>query len=440
MRDLFPMPEMGNVNLSDQERTILRSSLIDRFLKYVKIDTQSEEDVEGRYPSTEKQKVLARLLVEELKSLGLTDAAMDAYGIVTATLPANYPTEPGHDIPVLGLLAHLDTSPEVSGTDVKAVYHAKYNGDDIILPGDSTQVIRVADNPELSVKVGADLITSDGTTLLGADDKAGIAEIMTLLELLSIRSDVIHGTLRIGFTPDEEVGGGTRYFDVSRFGADFAYTVDGGSLGEIEDETFNGSVADFIVRGRNVHPGYAKGKMVNAVRIASSIIAALGDDPAPEETEDREGYLHPYIVKGGVESVHLRVLIRDFEVTGMEQKSERLESIRKDVLAAYPGSKISLSISPQYANMHMKLSEDPRPVEFAIEAVRQAGIKPVKKSIRGGTDGARLSFQGLPTPNIFTGGHNFHSRMEWIAVEDMVACVEMLVHLVQIWSKASRSP
>ncbi|MBN2031388.1 peptidase T [bacterium] len=413
----------------------MRQYLVKRFLRYVKIDTQSQEDVEGRYPSTEKQKNLSRLLVKELRALGLKDAAMDKNGIVMATLPCNLTEAQSKKIPVIGFLGHVDTSPDVSDENVRSIVHEKYNGGDIILPGDKTQVIKVNDNPDLKHYVGKDIITSDGTTLLGADDKAGIAEIMTMVDYLRNHPDMKHGKLRIGFTPDEEVAMGTKYFDIKAFGADFAYTVDGEGVGQIENETFNAAGAVFDIKGVSMHPGYAKGKMVNALRIAADIIKALEDDPAPETTEKREGYLHPYTVNGGADHVTLKLIVRDFEKEAMMVKRDRLQEIQKQMAVKYPKAVIDLDIKDQYENMRFMLEKDPRPIEYAMEAVRRVGIEPKLHYIRGGTDGAKLSSRGLLTPNIFSGGKNFHSRLEWVAVEAMEKAVETLVHLVQIWTE-----
>jgi len=411
----------------------VRAELLDRFLRYVKIDTQSREDVSDRFPSTEQQKDLSGLLKEELKELGLTDAEMDEYGYVMATCPGNL----SKDIPVIGFLGHVDTSPEVSGKDVKPIMHQNYQGGDIVLSGDKTQVIRVDDNPELKKCIGHDIITSDGTTLLGADNKAGIAEILTMLSYLNQHSNIKHGPLRIGFTVDEEVGLGTRYFNVKKFAADFAYTVDGGMVGEVENETFNGAVAIFDVKGINLHPGYARGKLVNSIRITADIVKALEDEPAPETTEKRVGYFHPYILKGGVERTVIKVLLRDFDMEGIDKKRERLEGIQRQIHQKYPGADINLEVKDQYRNMRPKLEEDPRVVDYAMEAVKRSGIEPHLQIVRGGTDGARLCYEGLLTPNIFTGGMNFHSKLEWIPVSAMEKAVETLVNLVRIWTERS---
>ena len=415
----------------------MRKALLDRFLRYVRIDTQSKEDVEGRYPSTQKQLDLAKVLKRELEGLGCSDVMLDEHGIVYATLLSNLTKSEIVRVPAIGFLGHLDTSPEVSGVNVTPVLHRKYPGGDIKLPGDSSQVIRAADNPEMKKYIGDDIVTADGTTLLGADNKAGIAEILTALEHFNAHPEIRRPTLRIAFTPDEEVGGGTRHFDVKSFGADFAYTVDGEKAGEVENETFNAALAVFAVKGINLHPGYAKGKMVNAVRIVADLIRELASDPAPETTQKRMGYLHPYGVEGGVDRASLKVLIRDFGESGMNAKSKRLEAIRSKVSAMHPKGDIALEIKTQYQNMKVKLDEDPRTVEYALEAVKRAGLKPRLQIIRGGTDGAKLCFMGLLTPNIFTGGMNFHSKLEWIPVKAMELAVMTLVNLAQVWVEKS---
>jgi len=415
----------------------MSSTMIDRFFRYVKIDTQSQEGIEDKYPSTDKQRELLKLLVEELQELGLKDAAMDKYGYVMATLPSNLSLDEEKKVPVIGLIAHVDTSPEVSGENVKPLIHRNYQGDDIGLPGDPDQVLRLDENPALKDHIGHDIITSDGTTLLGADNKAGITEIMGMIEYLNAHLDIKHGTLRIGFTPDEEVGAGTKFFDVKKFGADYAYTVDGETVGEIENETFNAAAATFTVHGVNVHPGYAKNKLVNAIKIVSDIITELKADPSPETTEKREGYLHPYVFEGGVEKASVKYLIRDFEKVGMDEKAERLKQVCEVMVERFPKAKIELEIKESYQNMKVKIDEDPKTVEYALEAVSRAGIEPQLQLIRGGTDGARLCFMGLLTPNIFTGGHNFHGKLEWIAVQAMEEAVDTLVQLVQIWVEKS---
>jgi len=415
----------------------MRQELMNRFFRYVQIDTQSQEDVKDRYPSTEKQKTLGRLLTDEMKDLGLQDAGMDEYGIVMGTCPGNTDPDQSLKIPVIGFLSHLDTSPDVSGEKVKPILHPNFQGEDIVLSGDGTQVIRMDENPALKACMGEDIVTSDGTTLLGADDKAGIAEIMTMLSYLQTHPEIKHGPLRIAFTPDEEVGMGTQHFDLAKFGADYAYTVDGGGTGEIENETFNAAMGIFSVKGTNLHPGYAKSKLVNSIRIIADIVEILENDPAPETTEGREGFYHPHVIDGGVERTRLKVLLRDFETEGIDEKVNRLKRIRKAVQEKYSRAQIDLEIKHQYKNMRLKLAEDPRVVDYAMEAVRRTGLESRLRFIRGGTDGADLCYRGLLTPNIFTGGMNFHSTLEWIPVPAMEKSVETLVNLVQIWVEKS---
>jgi len=415
----------------------MRAKLVERFLRYVQIDTQSQEEVSDSSPSTAKQKDLARLLVSELQELGLADASMDEFGIVMATLPGNLSPAENKRVPVIGFIAHLDTSPEVSGANVKPQIFTNYAGQDLVLPGDPSVIISTAENPELLQHRGGEIITSDGTTLLGADDKAGIAEIMTMLDYLRQHPEVKHGTIRIAFTPDEEVGAGTLHFDVQKFGAKYAYTVDGENPGEIENETFNASSATFTIHGVNVHPGYAKNKMVNAIKIAAEIIKLVGKEPKPEYTEKKEGYLHVHTIEGGVEKVILRLLIRDFTEEGIQLRSQKLQQIRDKIAAQFPKAQIELEIKESYKNMLVKLQECPQVIEYALEAVRRAGLEPITKAIRGGTDGAKLCFMGLLTPNIFAGGHNFHSKREWIAIGDMELAVQTLINLVQIWIENS---
>lgn len=411
-----------------------RSLFLDRFMLYVQYDTQSSEESET-YPSTRKQLELSKQLVSELKELGLQDVELTEHGYVFATLPSNV----DHAVPTIGLIAHVDTSPDVSGKDVKAVIHNNYKGGDIILPGDKSQIIEFANNPALKNCIGHDIITSDGTTLLGADNKAGIAEIMGAMAYLIRNPEVKHGKVRIAFTVDEEVGTGTKYFDVKKFGADFAYTIDGETAGEIEDETFCADTAIVKVKGVNVHPGYAKGKMINGIKIAAEFIERLPKDSlSPETTEKREGYLHPNNIKGGVELTEITFLVRDFTVEGLKEKETYLKNLADELSQKYSPAYVDVEIKESYRNMKYKLDEHPQVVEYALEAVRRAGLKPVKNIIRGGTDGARLSFMGLPTPNIFTGGHNFHSQKEWISVQDMEKAVETIVHLLQIWVEKNR--
>jgi tripeptide aminopeptidase len=373
---------------------------------------------------------LGAVLVEELEEMGL-EAQMDKHGYVTGELPGNAKKK----TPTIGLIAHMDTSPGVSGANVKPQIHRDYKGGDIVLSGDSSQVIRVEDNPLLAKQIGNDIITSDGTTLLGADNKAGIAEIFDAVHHLVAHPEIEHGTIKIAVTPDEEVGTGTKYFDVEKFGADYAYTVDGETAGEIDNETFCADTVTLTIHGINVHPGYAKDKLVNSIKIAAEIIDQLPRNAlSPETTEKREGYLHPNSISGGVESTTIKLLIRDFTVDGLKKHEEMLRILADKVMAKHPRARLDFQVEEPYRNMKYKIDEDPRVVEYAMEAVRCAGLEPKLHMIRGGTDGARLSYQGLLTPNIFTGGHNFHSKLEWIAVQDMQKAVEVILHLVQIWA------
>lgn len=405
--------------------------LVERFLRYVRIDTQSQEDVD-KTPTTAKQLTLAHLLAQELGALGVTDVQIDQFGFVTATLAAHLPPGTIARVPTLGLLAHMDTSPAVASADVKPRI-IRYTGGDIVLPGNPGQVIRAADNPELAKYVGQEIITTDGTTLLGADDKAGIAEIMELLARLKEHPEIHHPKLRIAFTVDEETSTGIEQFDIARFAADYAYTVDGGTLGEIENETFNADQAVLSVTGVSTHPGTAKSKMVNSVRILADFITHLPAHISPENTEKREGYLHPYLgaLETGESSV--KILMRDFDLEGLAAKEKILEQIRDDLAYRYPRARIHLEIKPQYRNMRYQLDKAPFLIDYAREAARRAGLEPRLTAIRGGTDGANLTARGLLTPNLFTGGENFHSQREWIPVPAMHKAVDTLVNLVQIW-------
>jgi len=409
-------------------------TVVDRFLKYVKYDTQSSEESDT-FPSTEKQKILGAELVNELKDMGLADAQMDEHGYVTATLEATTQKK----VPTIGFIAHLDTSPDVSGKDVKPVIHKKYQGGDIVLPGDPMQIIRFADNPELAHQLGNDIITSDGTTLLGADNKAGIAEIFAAIQFLVSHPEIEHGRIRIAVTPDEEIGQGTKYFDVKKFGADYAYTIDGETLGQVEDETFCADTVNIKIRGKNVHPGFAKNKMVNSIKLAARLIELLPkNELSPETTEKREGYVHPNNFNGTVEQTTIKFIVRDFTVEGLRDHETLLKNLADQVVADYPEARVDFEIVESYRNMKYKIDEDYKVVEYALEAVRRAGIEPRKSIIRGGTDGARLSYQGLLTPNIFTGGHNFHSKLEWISVQDMQKAVAVIVNLAKVWAEKAK--
>ncbi len=413
----------------------IRSDVVERFLRYVKVDTQSKEGVEDRYPSTEKQLNLARMLVEELKKVGAEEVQMDKNGYVTAALPRNIPAgvPAAARIPTVGLLAHLDTYPEVSGKDVKPIIHENYPGGEIALAKYPEKPILPKDNPELERYKGDDIITSDGSTLLGADDKAGIAEIMTLLSMLKSDPSLPHPRIRVGFTPDEEVGNGTKFFDTQAFGADVAYTVDGSGMGEVEDETFCADTASVEITGIDVHPGYAKDKMVNAVRLAAGFISRIPAENVPETTEDRQDYLHPYQVTGNVSAAKITVLVRSFTEDGLRQMESRLERIRDQLIGEEPRAQVRVEIKESYRNMKLVLDKHPAVVTHAEEAVRRCGLEPKRMAIRGGTDGARLCFEGLPTPNLSAGGYNFHSRQEWVPVGAMVKAVEVLKALMAIY-------
>jgi tripeptide aminopeptidase len=412
-----------------------KETVLDRFLRYAKIDTQSQEDSES-YPSTAKQFDLLRLLVDELKALGVEDAAIDQHGYVTGSLPATLPPPLASKAPTIGFIAHVDTSPAITGAGVKPTIHKNYRGGDIVLPGDTSQVISTKEYPNLEKRyVGMDIVTSDGTTLLGADDKAGIAEIMTAVDVFIRNPDLGRGAIKIGFTPDEEIGAGTKHFDVKSFGADFAYTLDGGPLGEIEFETFNAFLAVIKIQGVGVHPGYAKGKLVNAIRVVADIVTRLPKDMAPETTEAREGYIHPYDFQGQAEAVTLKLLLRDFDMEGIEREKTILTGIVEDVRSLYPKAKIDLEFKEQYLNMRYPLEKDTRVLRYAEEAIRRAGIEPHYTLIRGGTDGAKLTYAGLLTPNLFAGGEAFHSKIEWVPVQVMEKAVETIISLALVWAE-----
>ena len=410
----------------------LRERVLERFLRYVRIDTQSDEKSDT-YPSTEKQFDLLRPLVVELKAIGLTDAAIDEWGYVMATIPA---TTAKTNVPTIGLLAHVDTSPEMPGAGVKPIVHTNYRGQDLALPDDPTAVLRFADNPWLAEQVGNDIVTASGTTLLGADNKAGVAEVVTVAEYLMQHPEIPHGAIRIGFTPDEEVGRGTEHFDVAKFGAFCAYTLDGETLGELEMESFCADAMTVTFQGFNTHPGYAKGRMVNAIKVAADFISRLPEDRlSPETTAGYEGYVHPYVVTASVERTAVRLLIRDFKVPGLAEKEAFLAELASATEADWAGCSVEIRIEESYRNMGVILDLHPQVVDNAREAIRRAGLTLRERPIRGGTDGSRLSFMGLPTPNLFAGEHNFHSRLEWVSAQDMEKAVETVVQLVQVWEE-----
>jgi tripeptide aminopeptidase len=406
------------------------SQLAERFMRYVQVDTQSDP-FSTSFPSTEKQKDLSRLLVEELMAMGIDDAELDGNGYVYATIPA---TATGK-IPVICLCAHVDTSPDSSGTSVRPILHKHWDGSDIVLPGDPDQVIRTKEHPYLLGKTGDDIITSSGTTLLGADDKAGVAIIMELARYLLEHPDILHGAIRILFTPDEEVGRGVDHVDLRKLGADYGYTLDGGELGSIEDENFSADGVQVTINGISAHPGFARGKLVNAIKIAAEFIDRLPKSRlSPETTEGREGFFHPVHLSGQAESATVDFIIRDFDTGRLREHEAYLEQLLTDTVSAYPGATWTFTVKEQYRNMKEVLDRHPQVTAFAEEAIRRAGIKPLKMSIRGGTDGARLSFMGLPCPNLFTGEMNFHSKQEYVSVQDMEKSVAVLVELVKIWA------
>lgn len=410
----------------------MQETVLDRFLRYVKVNTCSKEESET-YPSTACQWDLLRLLEGEMKTLDLQDVKLDQWGYCFGTLPGNSPKK----VPTVAFIAHVDTSPEVSGEGVKPVLHRNYQGGDITLPGDPEQVIKVAENPNLAKQVGHTLITADGTTLLGSDDKAGIAEILTMADHLLSHPEIKRGPLRFVFTPDEEVGMGTAHLETATIAADYAYTVDGGELGEIENETFNAAGATLTVKGFNVHPGYAKDKMVHAGRIAARFVEMLPALAAPETTTGRQGYWHPLSINGDVSNATVKMILRDFEWSGIEAKVKYLEHCVEVLRAQFPRAGIELAWKEQYRNMRYPIDQDPKVVENAMEAARRAGVEPLLHFIRGGTDGSALTLKGLLTPNIFTGGHNFHSKQEWNSVEWMEKAVQVLVETVKVWEERS---
>ena len=406
-----------------------RESVVDRFLRYVRIDTQSKED-EPDTPSTKTQWTLAQMLADELRHLGAANVRVSEHCMVYATIPGNAKA------PTVGLLAHVDTSPAVSGADVKPIIHENYRGGDIVLPGDPTQVIRAAENPVLADLVGDDIITTDGTTLLGSDDKAGVATIMTLVDTLIANPDIKRGNVAIGFTCDEEIGKGIDKFDVEEFGATYAYTVDGDQLGEISDETWSARVATFTFHGKSTHPGTAKGVMVNSIYAFADFLSRMPHDMLPETTEGRVGFVHPYVGTADVERSSVKLILRDFDMSGLDEKEQLLRELAADVEGAYPGVTVEIDVREQYKNMKEILKNHPELIENVMEAARRAGLSPYTKPIRGGTDGSKLTFRGLPCPNIFTGGQNFHSKQEFNSRRGLEKTTETLVNLVQIFAES----
>ena len=410
----------------------LRSACLDRFLHYVTFDTQADENSET-YPSTPKQLELLKHLLKELKGIGLKDAAMDEYGYVFATIPA---TTKKPNVPVIGFIAHVDTSPEMPGAGVKPIVHKNYQGQDLVLPDDPKPVLKFKDNPALAEQIGCDIVTASGATLLGADNKAGVAEIVAVAEYLMKHPEIPHGAIRIGFTPDEEVGNGTKHFDVKKFGAACAYTMDGETKGEIEMETWSADAITISFQGNNTHPGYAKGKMVNAIKVAADFINRLPKDGlAPETTEGYDGFVHPYVVNASVEKTSVKLLLRDFKTPKLREQEAFLTKLAKETVAGWPGAAVEFKVDESYRNMKEVLDNHPQVVENAREAIRRTGLTLREHPIRGGTDGSRLCFMGLPTPNIFAGEHNFHSRLEWVSAQDMEWAAKVIVELAKVWEE-----
>ncbi|MCC8424659.1 peptidase T [Mucilaginibacter sp. UR6-11] len=408
-------------------------TVTERFLRYVKIDTQSDPE-STTCPSTEKQKNLGKLLVDELLEIGVNDAHLDEFGYVYATIPANSDKP---DVPVICFCSHMDTSPDCSGAGVKPIVHKNYQGAAIILPDDPAQVLQISEHPDLKNQLNNDIITASGTTLLGADNKAGIAEIMDACYQLVNHPEIKHGTIRILFTPDEEIGRGVDKVDIKKLGAYAGYTIDGESAGNMENETFSANGAKLIIKGISAHPGFAKDKMESAIKIASIIVAMLPYELSPENTEGREGFIHPVGINGHVEQAIVDFIIRDFDEEMLVSYANEIRKATEEVLEDFPNSSYELQVKPQYRNMKQKLNERPQIVEYGMEAIRRAGLDAKLCSIRGGTDGSRLSFMGLPCPNIFAGEHAFHGKQEWVSVQDMQKAVETILHLCMVWEEKS---
>jgi tripeptide aminopeptidase len=412
---------------------INKNNIANRFIRYVQIDTQSDPQ-SSRHPSTEKQKDLSKILVEELKEMGITDAEMDEYGYVYATIPSN--TE--KNVPVICFCSHVDTAPDCSGTNVKPILHKNYDGEDIVLPDDKSQVLSAVVYPYLKTQIGGDIITASGNTLLGADDKSGLAAIMQAAEYLMTHPEIKHGKIKIVFTPDEEIGEGTARIDMEKLDAQFGYTLDGGEAGSLEDETFSADGATIIINGVISHPGYAKNKLVNALKVGAEILHTLpANEWAPEATEKKEGFVHPVRFEGIAERATIEFILRDFDDEKLNQHGKRLKKIAEEVVNHYKGASVEVFIHEQYRNMKKILDKNPQVVQYATEAITRAGLKVTTESIRGGTDGSRLSYMGLPCPNLFTGMQGIHSKLEWIGVNDMAKAAETIVHLCLIWEEKS---
>jgi tripeptide aminopeptidase len=410
----------------------LKKSLTERFLKYVQIDTQSDPFSET-HPSTNKQFDLANVLVEELKDLGIKEVEVDEFCYVYATINGNSEKK---NTPKIMFCSHMDTAPDCSGKGVKPIIHENYQGNDITLPDDPNQVVKPSEHPDLKDQIGNDIITASGTTLLGADNKAGLAAIMTAVEFLVKNQEIKHGDIKILFTPDEEIGRGTDKINLKKLDADFGYTIDGETLGSLENETFSADGVEITIHGVSAHPGFGKNKLVNAIKIASEIIAELPKDSlSPETTEGKEGFIHPTDIKGGQETCTLHFIMRDFDEKGLVEKEDFLKNIAEKVIKKYPEAKMEFVVKEQYRNMKVILEQHPEVIENALEAIKRAGLNPKLQSIRGGTDGSRLSFMGLPCPNIFAGEHAFHSKLEWVSVQDMVKAAEVIVNICEIFEE-----
>ena len=408
-------------------------TVAERFMRYVQVDTQSDPEATC-FPSTEKQKDLSKILADELKAIGLADVDMDEYGYVYATIPST--TE--KNVPVICYCSHMDTAPDCSGNDVKPILHTNYQGQDIVLPDDTTQVITTTKYPYLKERIGDDIITASGLTLLGADDKAGVAIIMDLVNYLTQHPEIKHGKIRVLFTPDEEVGRGVEKVDMKKLGAEFGYTLDGGERGALEGESFSADGAVAVIHGISAHPGYAKGKLVSAIKIAGEFIDALPKTSwSPETTEGRQGYIHPMAIDGQIEKTTVKFIIRDFETALLKEHENRLEAILQETVAKYPGARYEFTVHEQYRNMMDILNDLPHVMDYANEAMLRAGVQPEQHLIRGGTDGSRLSFMGMPCPNIFTGEMAIHSKHEYVSVQDMQKAVDTLVQLAQVWEEKS---
>jgi tripeptide aminopeptidase len=414
---------------------INKEAIAERFMRYVQIDTQSNPQSDD-HPSTEKQKNLSLILAQELKEMGIEDAAMDDYGYVYASIPSNSKKK---NIPVICFCSHVDTAPDCSGTNVKPILHKNYDGEEIILPDDVSQVLSAVAHPYLNNHIGEDIITASGKTLLGADDKSGVAAIMQAADFITKNKFVEHGDIKILFTPDEEIGKGTAKLDMKKLGADFAYTLDGGEAGSLEDETFSADGATIFINGVIAHPGYAKNKMVNALKIAGEILHALPTSEwAPEATEKKEGFVHPVRLEGNAEKANIEFIVRDFETENLRKHEERLHTIAEDAVSHYLGASIEFVVTEQYRNMKQVLDKNPQVAAYAAEAINRSGLNVITESIRGGTDGSRLSYMGLPCPNIFTGMQCIHSKLEWVGVKDMAKAAETIVHLCMIWEEKAK--